>query len=344
MTRGREFKRLVRQRMGKTGESYTSARANFFPDPQGSPASEGGGPTVNPFDRLTERAKHALDLARLEAERSGHSYIGTEHVLLGLLTETRGLSGEILRAMGLEAGAVREQIASIQGPTDPVPVQQIVPTSRVKHVIEIAYEVAPVMGHNYVGTEHLLMGLLIEGRGIAAQVLTDRGVTLAEVRAKIDRAMTPRPELAKEVLRHFPTEASVRVPWSTDLLTLIDAAQTLAEREQAEMVRADHLASALLLRRSRLSSLVSLLAACGADLDLVRRRLRVPAAVPRLQAELAETRRTRVEATARRDQKAATTAAERVEELRQQLVQALEEWQATWGERPREPSGGGPDS
>jgi len=142
-----------------------------------------------PFERFTERAKKVLTLAQEEAERSHHSYIGTEHLLLGLLREGEGLAAKVLNNLGVEIGKVRQTIESVLGRNERIIIQQIIPTSRVKKVIEISFEEARRMGHNYVGTEHLLLGLLIEGEGIAAHVLEDLGATLEKVRSEIERLL-----------------------------------------------------------------------------------------------------------------------------------------------------------
>jgi ATP-dependent Clp protease ATP-binding subunit ClpC len=142
-----------------------------------------------PFERFTERAKKVLTLAQEEAERSHHSYIGTEHLLLGLLREGDGLAAKVLANLGVEIGKVRQTIESVLGRNERIIIQQIIPTSRVKKVIEISFEEARRMGHNYVGTEHLLLGLLIEGEGIAAHVLEDLGANLEKVRAEIERLL-----------------------------------------------------------------------------------------------------------------------------------------------------------
>src|SRR5438132_335944 len=126
--------------------------------------------TMYPFERFTERAKKVLTLAQEEAERSHHSYIGTEHLLLGLLREGEGLAAKVLNNLGVEIGKVRQTIESVLGRNERIIIQQIIPTSRVKKVIEISFEEARRMGHNYVGTEHLLLGLLIEGEGLAQQI------------------------------------------------------------------------------------------------------------------------------------------------------------------------------
>jgi ATP-dependent Clp protease ATP-binding subunit ClpA len=142
-----------------------------------------------PFERFTERAKKVLTLAQVEAERSHHSYIGTEHLLLGLLREGEGLAAKVLNYLGVEIGQVRQTIESVLGRDDRTIVQQIIPTSRVKKVIEISFEEARRMGHKYVGTEHILLGLLIEGEGIGAHVLEDLGATLEIVRSEIERQL-----------------------------------------------------------------------------------------------------------------------------------------------------------
>jgi ATP-dependent Clp protease ATP-binding subunit ClpC len=143
---------------------------------------------VFPFERFTERAKKVLALAQEEAEKSHHSYVGTEHVLLGLLREGDGTAAKVLSNLGVEIDKVRRTVESLLGRDKRLVVQQqIIPTSRVKKVIEISFEEARRMGHNYVGSEHLLLGLLAEGEGIAAQVLQDLGASLDKVRAEIER-------------------------------------------------------------------------------------------------------------------------------------------------------------
>ena len=140
-----------------------------------------------PYDRFSERAKAVLTLAQGEAEKSHHSYIGTEHILLGLLREGDGLAARVLGNLGVEIDKVRSTIDSFLRAGERVIVQQIIPTSRVKKVIEIAYEEAKRMNDTSVGTEHLLLGLLIEGEGIAAHVLEDLGANLESVRAQIEK-------------------------------------------------------------------------------------------------------------------------------------------------------------
>ena len=128
------------------------------------------------FGRFTERAQKVLVLAQEEARRFNHSYVGTEHLLLGLVREGDGIAAKVLLSLGVELNAVRQQIEKLIGTGDqPVRVQGVNYTPRAKKVIELAIEEGQGLGHNYIGTEHLLLGLIREGEGIAAQVLTKMG-------------------------------------------------------------------------------------------------------------------------------------------------------------------------
>lgn len=139
-----------------------------------------------PFERFTEAAKRVLTLAQEEAERSHHSYIGTEHILLGLLRERDTVASVALDHINVNIADVRRTIDAILGTPEGTAIQQIIPTSRVKTIIEISFTEARRMGDDFVGTEHLLLGLLIEGEGIGAHVLIDLGANLEKVRAEID--------------------------------------------------------------------------------------------------------------------------------------------------------------
>jgi ATP-dependent Clp protease ATP-binding subunit ClpC len=170
---------------------------------------------VYPFERFTERAKKVLAFAQEEAERSHHSYIGTEHVLLGLLRDGDGIAAKVLNNLGVEIGKVRQTIEPLLGPNQRLIVQQqIIPSSRVKKVIEISFEEARRMGHNYVGSEHLLLGLLTEGEGIAAHVLGDLGATLDTVRAEIERLH--HDSIVQDIVQD--TEPAPKKPSKTPLL------------------------------------------------------------------------------------------------------------------------------
>ena len=159
-----------------------------------------------PFERFTEDAKKVLTLAQEEAERSQHSYIGTEHLLLALLA-TKSEASRILSALGVEAHDVRQVLKAVLGRSERLNIQRIIPTSRVKKVIQIAFEDADHEGSTSITPTHLLLGLLQEGEGIAAHVLQDRQVTIQKVRAlrgPLEPAPQPWPFPGSRVLVHDP--------------------------------------------------------------------------------------------------------------------------------------------
>jgi ATP-dependent Clp protease ATP-binding subunit ClpC len=134
------------------------------------------------FDKFTERARRVLSLAQEEAQRFQHNYIGTEHLLLGLVREGEGAAAQVLRKLGVELDKVRSAIEHIIGRGDHIVLGQIGLTPRAKKVIELAIDEARRLNHHYIGTEHLLLGLVREGEGIAAGVLESLGVNLEKVR------------------------------------------------------------------------------------------------------------------------------------------------------------------
>ncbi|HET6657094.1 MAG TPA: Clp protease N-terminal domain-containing protein [Gaiellaceae bacterium] len=137
------------------------------------------------FERFTERARQVVVLAQDEARYLKHNYIGTEHLLLGLLREEEGLAARVLESLGLSTEAVRAQVARIVGPGDEVATGQIPFTPRAKKVLELALREALSLGHNYIGTEHVLLGLVRENDGVAARVLLDFGADAETVRNEI---------------------------------------------------------------------------------------------------------------------------------------------------------------
>jgi len=138
------------------------------------------------FDKFTDRARKVMALAREEAKRFNHEYIGTEHILLGLVKEGSGVAANVLQNLDIDLKKIRLEIEKIvQTGPDLVSVGQLPFTPRVKKVLEYAIEEARAMGHNYIGTEHQLLGLLREQEGVAAQVLLNLGVKLEDVREEI---------------------------------------------------------------------------------------------------------------------------------------------------------------
>ncbi len=137
------------------------------------------------FDKFTERARKVLQLAQEEAQRFNHNYIGTEHLLLGLVREGEGVAAKVLANLGVELNKVRSAVEFIIGRGDRTVTGDIGLTPRAKKVIELSVDEARRLNHHYIGTEHLLLGLLREGEGIAAGVLENLGVSLDAVRAAI---------------------------------------------------------------------------------------------------------------------------------------------------------------
>ncbi len=142
------------------------------------------------FDRFTERARKVLTLAQEEAQRFNHNYIGTEHLLLGLVREGEGVAAKVLSNLGIELTKVRSAVEFIIGRGERQVMGEIGLTPRAKKVIELAVDEARRLGHHYIGTEHLLLGLIREGEGIAAGVLESLGVNLEKVRSEVIKVLT----------------------------------------------------------------------------------------------------------------------------------------------------------
>ena len=142
------------------------------------------------FDKFTDRARKVLTLAQDEAQRFNHNYIGTEHLLLGLVREGEGVAARVLENMNVELPKVRTAVEFIIGRGDRPVVGEVGLTPRAKRVIELAIDEARRLGHNYIGTEHLLLGLVREGEGIAAGVLESLGVSLDKVRHEVIRVLS----------------------------------------------------------------------------------------------------------------------------------------------------------
>src|SRR3990170_2505512 len=137
------------------------------------------------FERFTDRARRVVVLAQEEARMLNHNYIGTEHILLGLIHEGEGVAAKALESLGISLDAVREQVQEIIGQGQQAPSGHIPFTPRAKKVLELSLREALQLGHNYIGTEHILLGLIREGEGVAAQVLTKMGADLNKVRQQV---------------------------------------------------------------------------------------------------------------------------------------------------------------
>jgi ATP-dependent Clp protease ATP-binding subunit ClpC len=141
------------------------------------------------FDKFTEQARRVLAYSQEEAQRFRHNYIGTEHLLLGLVREGDGVAAKVLHSLGVELPNVRSAVENIIGRGDRIVLGEIGLTPRSKKVIELAVDEARRLNHHYIGTEHLLLGLVREGEGIAAGILNSMGVELEQVRQETIRLL-----------------------------------------------------------------------------------------------------------------------------------------------------------
>jgi ATP-dependent Clp protease ATP-binding subunit ClpC len=151
--------------------------------------SRRSGRDIDRFDKFTERARKVLSLAQEEAQRLRHNYIGTEHLLLGLVREGEGVAAKVLSNLGVDLKEARNTVEAIIGRGNRVVLGEIGLTPRAKKVIELAVDEARRLNHHYIGTEHLLLGLVREGEGIAAGTLESLGVDLKKVRAETMRVL-----------------------------------------------------------------------------------------------------------------------------------------------------------
>ncbi|MBO0810339.1 MAG: NDP-hexose 4-ketoreductase, partial [Actinobacteria bacterium] len=138
------------------------------------------------FERFTSHARHVVVLAQEEARRMHHNYIGTEHVLLGLLGEPDGAAGRALRGVGLSLDGGRQEVLAIVGTGKRTPTGHIPFTPRAKKTLELSLREALQLHHNYIGTEHILLGLIREGEGVAAQIMRQHADLLAIRMAVLD--------------------------------------------------------------------------------------------------------------------------------------------------------------
>ncbi len=169
------------------------------------------------FESLTKRARRVLELSQEEARHFQHHYIGTEHLLLGLLREGEGVAAQVLKRLGVDLEQARNQVIFIIGQGDHPTTSELPMTPRAKKVLEFAFDEALRLGHRFLGTEHLLLGMLREGEGVAAQVLKKLGVDLEEARAQTIQILSEHeaapPEVPAEAARLLAEdEAGQRCP------------------------------------------------------------------------------------------------------------------------------------
>jgi ATP-dependent Clp protease ATP-binding subunit ClpA len=170
------------------------------------------------FERFTDRARRVVVLAQDEARRLDHTWIGTEHILLGLIREGEGVAAKALESLGISLDAVRRQVEEIIGQGQETPSGHIPFTPRTKKVLELALRESRQFGHDYIGTEHILLGLIREGDGVAAQVLVMLGADQNRVRQQVIQLLHGRS--AEEAGSTRPAERE---------LSLLPAVKTLLE-------------------------------------------------------------------------------------------------------------------
>jgi hypothetical protein len=199
---------------------------------------------VDRFDKFTDRARKLLTLAQDEAQRFNHNYIGTEHLLLGLLRLDEGTAIQVLRNLGVELPRVRTAVEFSIGRGDRAVVGEVGLTPAAKRVIELAIDEARRLGHRYIGTEHLLLGLLREGEGSAARVLESLGVVLDTVRHEVvhllaetgaDEPGGPSGPMPEDPQDRLPIHAETHV-WPMSQLDPVAAAYMLRQRWTSEQL------------------------------------------------------------------------------------------------------------
>jgi ATP-dependent Clp protease ATP-binding subunit ClpC len=142
------------------------------------------------FERFTDRARQVITLAQQEARGLAHNYIGTEHLLLGLLREREGLAAQVLESLDVDIGPVRDAVRRIVGPGEEAVPGQIPFTPRTKKVLELALREALTLNHNYIGTEHILLGLVGENEGVGARILAEAGLEPERIRNAVIRKLS----------------------------------------------------------------------------------------------------------------------------------------------------------
>jgi ATP-dependent Clp protease ATP-binding subunit ClpC len=154
------------------------------------------GPVSAAFNRFTKRARTVLALAQEEARQLNHNYLGTEHLLLGILREGEGVGATLLREVGCDLDTIRRAVLKIVGnaPEGQTMPDEMPVTPRVKKVLELANDEAKRLDHAYIGTEHLVLGLLREGEGVAGRVLRDLGMELSTARSRVREILARKGE------------------------------------------------------------------------------------------------------------------------------------------------------
>jgi ATP-dependent Clp protease ATP-binding subunit ClpC len=202
------------------------------------------------FERFTDRARRVIVLAQEEARKLNHNYIGTEHILLGLIHEGEGVAPQALSELGISLQSVRLQVEEIIGQGTAAPSGHIPFTPRAKKVLELSLREALQLGHNYIGTEHILLGLVREGEGVAAQVLQKLGAGLDRVREEVIRLLaTHSGEAEPEVDAADRPESPLE--WSAHSTHVLRLSRNVARSLGRQTVEPEHILLGLLAARDQ---------------------------------------------------------------------------------------------
>jgi ATP-dependent Clp protease ATP-binding subunit ClpA len=227
------------------------------------------------FERFTDRARNVVVLAQEEARMLDHNYIGTEHILLGLIHESQGLAARALESMGIGLEPVRQAVEEIVGRGKKSPSGHIPFTARAKKVLELSLREALQLSHNYIGTEHILLGLIREGEGVATRVLVDLGADLNSIRQRVIQLQADNPA-TEEMPRAARARAAARADAAESARAEAAAMRAGAAQDEAarlegalaEATRADNSAQA-----RKLDEILSRLDSISDQLATIERRL-----------------------------------------------------------------------
>ena len=215
------------------------------------------------FERFSDQARRVVVLAQEEARLLNHNYIGTEHILLGLVHEDEGVAAQVLESLNIRLDAVRREVEELVGQGESPPSEHIPFTPRAKKVLELSLREAIQLGHNYIGTEHILLGLLREGEGVACQVLVKLGANLPSVRARVLQLVAESPGEG--------TGGWIFRP-SSELTAVLDEAHRVAEARGESEVMPIHLFLAAVENPDGAAG--GMLRSVGVDPGELRRQLR----------------------------------------------------------------------
>ncbi len=212
------------------------------------------------FERFTDRARRVVVLAQEEARMLNHNYIGTEHILLGLIHEGEGVAAKALESLGISLEAVRQQVEEIIGQGQHAPSGHIPFTPRAKKVLELSLREALQLGHNYIGTEHILLGLIRESEGVAAKALESLGISLEAVRQQV-----------KEIIGRGQQAPSGHIPFTPRAKKVLELSLREADGFGHNYIGTEHLLLGLIREGSGVAAQV--LVKLGADLNRARQQV-----------------------------------------------------------------------